>query len=199
MLDTRPVRAVVVLQVSQVGPNVLVSGSGSANLNALTNEGGQTEWTNTLSEAEIYAGPAAFVDGNVNLWSGLSGGPSSISTDSNLLEYPDDASSSGDLFGLFIDNGSPRLVLPTGYSSNDPLNGTSVFLNLTLADLGLPDGTTTWSWGSGADADSFVLQVNGAQPVPAPLPIAATAAAYSWSRRLRRRIGEASSSIRPQA
>jgi hypothetical protein len=189
LIQPRPAEAILVLQVSQQGPNVVVVGSGTVNLTDLLTPTDDSEFTNLLTEVEIYAGRNAFLDGDVTLFSGLSGGSPSISSVSGLLEYSD-PSSSGDLFGIFIDNGTPRLVLPKDYVSNNSLSGTSIFTALDLANLGLTAGTTTWTWGSGANADSLELRVDAPAPasVPAPLPIAGAAIAYRFSRRLRRRI-----------
>lgn len=186
LLALRPASAIVVLQVSQVGDSVVVNGTGSANLLELTFDEDSNTWSNLLTNSEIYAGPAANGDGAVSLYSGLTG-PSAISTAGLLIP---DGTSSGDLFGLFIDAGIRKLVLPQSYSSGSELSGQSIFTDTTLAELGLPSGTTIWSWGSGDNADSLELRVDGIDPdaVPSPLPLAGAAAAFSWSRRLRRRI-----------
>jgi hypothetical protein len=188
LIQPRPAEAALVLQVTQQGPNVLVVGSGTANLSDLLTPVNDSLYTNYLSEVEIYAGPAAFANGEVTLWSGLNGGSPTISNVSGLLELPDFSSSSGDLFGIFIDNGTPKLVLPKDYVTNSSLSGTSIFTGLDIANLGLTAGTTTWTWGSGANADSLELRVDAPTSVPAPLPIAGAAIAYRCSRRLRRRI-----------
>ncbi|MFM7086801.1 MAG: hypothetical protein ACKOXO_07425 [Cyanobium sp.] len=189
LIQPRPAEAALVLQVSQQGPNVVVLGSGTVNLTGLLTPTDDSAYSNLLSEVEIYAGPDAFANGDVTLWSGLSGGSPTISSVSGLIETPD-PSSNGDLFGIYIDSGTPRLVLPKNYVSDSSLSGSSIFTGLDLANLGLTAGTATWTWGNGANADSLELRVDAPAPasVPAPLPIAGAAISYRFSRRLRRRI-----------
>jgi hypothetical protein len=190
LLTPAPARAIVTLLVQQVGNDVVITGSGSANTTALTNEGTDNDYTNVLTDAQIYAGPDAFADGSggggdVSLWSDITAGPLAFGSDPSVSENPD--SGTGDLFGILADNGSgaSRLVLPSGYSSGTSLSGTSTFTGFTLAQLGLTPGQiSTWSWGTGGDADSLRLEV--ASPVPAPLPIAGAAAAFCHLNRLRR-------------
>jgi hypothetical protein len=153
--------------------------------------GTEATWTNVLSPVQVYAGPAAFSDGNVSLWSNLSG-PSSFGSDPAVFEYPDPGStlSFGKLFGILTSSNPAdiRLVLPSTYVSGTTISGRTTYTNVTLAQLGLTSGLTyTWSWGSGPTADSLELQIDPT-PVPAPLPIAGAAAAFHSVQRLRRRL-----------
>ncbi len=193
LLTPAPARAIVTLLVQQVGNDVVITGSGSANTTALTNEGTNNDYTNVLTDAQIYAGPDAFGDGSggggdVSLWSNITAGPLAFGSDPLVSEPP--SSGTGDLFGIVADYfnstaGAQRLVLPLGYTSGASLSGTSTFTNITLAQLGFTPGqSSTWSWGTGGNADSLRLEV--ASPVPAPLPIAGAAAAFCHLNRLRR-------------
>ena len=105
----------LVLDVRQQAGNVTITGRGSANLTGLTAAGSSSTWTNSLTHAEVYAGPYANFDGSVNLWDGLTG-PLAISGNS-IYELPDAAGNTGELFGILADNGSgvSQLVLPPGY------------------------------------------------------------------------------------
>ncbi len=186
----RPASAIVTLRVQQVGNDVVITGSGSANTTGLTPAGTDNDYTNVLTDAQIYAGPAAFGDGSggggdVSLWSNISSGPLAFGSDPSIFENP--SSGSGDLFGILANNGSGAsyLVLPSSYSSGTSLSGTTTFTGYTLASLGLTPGQiSTWSWGADATADSLRLEVD---PVPAPLPIAGAAAVLYRLKRLRRR------------
>ena len=193
LLAPAPARAIVTLRVQQVGNDVVITGSGSANTNGLTAAGTDNDYTNVLTDAQIYAGPDVSSDtlgggGDVSLWSNITFGPLAFGSDPGVTEPP--SSGTGDLFGIVADNfnntpGAQRLVLPLGYSSGTTLNGTSTFTNITLAQLGFTPGQIdTWSWGAGGDADSLRLEVD---PVPAPLPIAGAAAVFLRIKRLRRR------------
>jgi hypothetical protein len=188
LLAPRPASAIVTLRVQQVGNDVVITGSGTANTNGLTPAGTDNNYTNVLTDALIYAGPDAFDNGSVSLWSNISSGPLAFGSDSNLSENPN--SGTGDLFGIVANysdgiSGAQRLVLPLGYISGTSLSGTSTFTGKTLAELGLTPGQiNTWSWGADATADSLRLEVD---PVPAPLPIAGAAAVFFRLKRLRRR------------
>jgi hypothetical protein len=192
LLAPRPASAIVTLRVQQVGNDVVITGSGTANTTDLTSAGTDNDFTNVLSDAQIYAGPDVSADtqgggGDVSLWSGLTG-PLSFGSDNSVFENP--SSGSDDLFGILADNGSSasRLVLPLLYASGATLSGTSTFTGITLARLGLTPGQiSTWSWGADANADSLRLEVVDPNPVPAPLPIAGAAAVFCRLKRLRRR------------
>ena len=180
-----PAKAVIVLTVAQDGADVLITGSGSANTNALTEVSTSTTWNNVFTEIQLYAGPATNDDGQVRAWGGAFGGPLLIGG-SSVTALPE-PSSSDDLFGIVSDAGAaaPWLVLPLSYSNGDSLSGSSRFANYTLADLGLSPGVLTWTWGSGLDADSLEIRING-DPVPAPLPLAGGVVAWKFTRRMRR-------------
>ena len=186
LLYAGPARAIVQLFVQQVGSDVVITGSGSANTTDLTISRNESSYTNVLTDSQIYAGSDAFGNANVDLWEDLSlTGPLVFGNDPSVTENP--SAGTGDLFGIIADNGSSAslLVLPVAYSSGASLSGTSTFTSTTLAQLGLTQGQiSTWTWGSGANADSLRLEVQG---VPAPLPIAGAAVAFHCSRRLRRR------------
>ena len=197
VLGAQPTHAVLLLQAEQLGNDVVITGSGSANTSALTNVGNVNDFTNVLTDSQIAAGPEAFDTGLVTLWSGITG-PVSFGSDPNFVQSPD--SGSGTLFGIIASNltPSPQIFLPQGYSSGASLVGTSTFANSLLTSLGfVPGSTFTWLWGSGGSADSLVLNVLSTSPaqVPAPLPIAGASLAFAQSRLLRRRLKRS----RPQA
>ncbi len=183
-------RSAIVLTVKQDGNDVVVIGSGSANINDLTNPDQDDDYTNILTDSQIYAGPAAFTDDlntpdvAVNLWSGITG-PLSFGNDPNFTAIPE--SGNGDLFGIDAGSGIGQsvLVLPLNYQSGADLNGTSRFNNVTLADLGLSPGVFSWNWGTDPNADSFQIRIEPV-PVPAPLPLAGGFMAWSMAKRMRR-------------
>jgi hypothetical protein len=175
------------LTVKQVGNDVVVIGKGSANTNGLAPKIPVDDYTNVLTDTQIYAGPDAFTGVtippvDVNLWGGLTG-PSLFGTDPNISETP--IFGSGDLFGIVAGNGQGQsfLVLPSSYMSGDSLSGTSRFSNFTLADLGLSPGVLSWTWGTNPNADSLELRI---VPAPGPLPLAGGAMAWSLAKRMRR-------------
>ena len=138
--------------ISQVGPNVVWSGSGSFNLTALTSAGpGGTVGGYNSGQAIWAIGPNTSVD----TYSGtitypLTFGTSSVGVTSNT----------GSTFGI-LPGGSGRLLyVPSGYVSNTNISGTSTYANTTIAGAGLTPGTYTWSWGTGGNTSTLVMIIN---------------------------------------
>lgn len=189
-----PAQALITLKVKQVGTDLVVTGTGSANTATLTAASTDPAYTNVLTPSQIYAGPAAFTgtapDVAVSLWSGLNG-PASFGSDPAVFEYPDpSALNTGQLFGILTSATAAdiRLVLPSGYVSGATLNGTTTYTNLTLAQAGLVNGQVfSWTWGGATPAETLRLEIGGTPAVPAPLPLAGAAAAFHSLQRLRRR------------
>ena len=137
--------------ITQVGNDVVWSGSGSFNLTALTS-----------------AGPGSIVGGYNSGQAVWAIGPNtSVDTYSGTITYPfifgtsavGVTSNTGSTFGI-LPGGSGRLLyVPSGYVSNTNISGTSTYANTTIAGAGLTPGTYTWSWGSGANASSLVMVI----------------------------------------
>jgi hypothetical protein len=148
-----------IVNVSQVGPDVVATGSGSLNLTALafTFTGVPT---NALVSAQAVLEVGTAPMGSLYL--GISG-PSEFGTDGNL-EFS--TSRSGDFTGISgLDAG---VVVPSTYVSGDALSGSATWANSTFSSLGLTPGAYTWTWGTGATADSFVLNINAPTTTPEP-------------------------------
>jgi hypothetical protein len=150
--------AAVTITVTQIGPNVVFSGSGSFNLSALP-EPYVLFSPNGPASIDPSFRSIIFSDslGSVEAYSTATvAGPSSYGTGSGA--QPD--SSSGDNFG-FQQNPSTSFdfILPAGYVSNSPLSGTMTFENQTFATLGLAEGTYTWSWSADGNSDSLTLNI----------------------------------------
>jgi hypothetical protein len=147
--------SIYIVTLTQVGPNVVATGSGAIDLTGLTSFGSPFASPELFpAHGIIGTGPS----GTIDFYSGLSGPfsfgpgdaafPSSTSGDSVFLED----------FGLDVD-------VPQGYVSGTSLSSSATFDSATLASLGVTPGTHTWTWNSGAN--SFVLQVPVA-PTPEP-------------------------------
>jgi hypothetical protein len=173
-------RAELMFTMRDVGPDVVVTGSGTANTAGLSHSGswvgGQAvrpEWGLLLmanpsggftgSEGDRYSGitgPASFGSG------GLTGGTSASGSDAFGIEGRDPI-------------GNAYIYFPFGYVSGSPLSGSMTFAGKTLSDLGATPGKYTWIWGSGANADSAVLNIIGdtpAVPEPSSLVLSGTGA-----------------------
>lgn len=160
------VKASFIVNVAQVGSNVVATGVGSVNTASLYEDDTFALYQDSIhpSSGEIELGTAPSQIGiysNLD-FSGLTG-PASFGNGG--LSNP--SSSSGDLVGIGI--ASPGLlVLPYSYVSGAPLADTAAFDNSTFASLGLTPGTYEWTWGSGPTADSFTVQVGAVTVAPEP-------------------------------
>lgn len=139
--------ATFIFTLSQVGPDVVVTGAGTLNLSALT-------FNNAVIGFGIQPN-AGYIStsGLANSYSGVTGpatfGPG-VSTSAS--------SSSGDVVGVVGTFGF--LYVPQGYVSGSLLSDTMTFSNATFASLGFTPGTYTYTWGSGITADSLTINTN---------------------------------------
>lgn len=144
------------LTVSQVGPDVVWSGSGSFNLTDLSinqNLPGVSSGYNAPN-GQFIVGPAS----NATTYTG-----SSFTTFATSFGTPGGAplsSTSGSIFGIVQTLGpsGPREVLvPEGYISGTVISGSATYNGQTIAGMGLTSGTYLWSWGSGGGAGSLTI------------------------------------------
>jgi PEP-CTERM motif len=180
-------RAGVTITISQVGPDVVATGSGTMDTSDLTNPilsfGGASLFP---SVSGILVGPTT--DTDVFVYEVTVTGPQSFGPGIQTGA----TSGAGDLFG--VGASSPHelgaVEVPSGYVSGTHLIGIDTYANQTFSSLGLTPGTYTWTWGTGAHADSLALQVGTAAAVPEPstaiLSLFGVAfVAYGWSRHRR--------------
>ena len=143
------------ITITQVGLDVVWSGSGSLNLTALTigATGGITPGFNAASA--IWAvGPTGNFDSYngvlitfpVNMVGGSGGG----------ITAP---VGSGDIVGVLPGAPSRQIIVPTGYTSGSALSSSVTYPGTTISGLGLSGGTYTWAWGSGGNASSIVMVI----------------------------------------
>jgi len=154
-------KAQITMTVQQVGGNVVVQASGSANTGSLTFRA----VPRTVGEIDPIS--YIYVSGSATGQSGTPlnvGGPSSFGSGG----YVAATSSSGDCFGIWFGNNA--VILPDPYVSGTYLSGSATYNLASIASLGLSPGTYTWTWGSGATADSLVLTITAPAPTPSPSP-----------------------------
>ena len=153
--------AAIVIQFDQVGANVVETGSGSANLAALTFAGNSLTGSGITPNVGDIALGAGVV--SVDKYTGISG-PSNFGTGGGIIA----SSGTGSEFGL-RGSGAAFLKVPAGYVSGTALSGSNTFSGQTFASLGILAGTYAWTWGTGATADSLTVQVGpAAAAVPEP-------------------------------
>jgi len=148
-------RAGVIINMEQIGPNVIATGGGSIDTTNLTFIGV------TYNSAWVWAGASAAVVGGheivpEDVYRGITG-PSSFGSGIQFFA----TSGSGDGFGVVADT---VLDLPSDYISGSLLSATSTWSGSSFSSLGLTPGSYTWTWGTGAHADSFTLNIG--VPVP---------------------------------
>jgi hypothetical protein len=163
----RSAKAAFIVDLDQVGLNVVATGNGTINLTGLQKDSSLSGVTvsgqiqpneGTTIVSSIAAKPADYYQGftgPLTFGTGMDTGPSS---------------GTGDLVGL--GHSDDLIDVPEGYVSGGFLSGTSTYNNQTISSLGVIPGTYTWTWGRGANADSFTLQVNSATAVPEPASFA---------------------------
>jgi len=138
--------------ISQVGPDVVWNGSGKFNLAALTSAGTNNIGGGYQASQAVWAiGPLVAIDS----YSGTITYPGSFGAGGAAV-----TSNTGSTFGI-LPGGSGRLLyVPSGYTSNTTISGTSTYANQTIAGMGLTPGTYTWSWGTGGNTSTIVMTIN---------------------------------------
>lgn len=174
-------QAAFVATMVEIGPDVVLSGSGTINTAGFISPGyavtGAPPGVIWPTVGGIFiGGPAVSLVDYYAPFSGPtsfgSGGPSNPT------------SGSGDKVGLRLD--LPGVAVPLGYVSGDFLSSSSTYAGATFASLGVTIGNYVWSWGSGPTVDSFTLNITEAVPEPASLALLATGIAGLVLRRRRK-------------
>lgn len=144
----------VVVNVNQIGANVQVVGSGTLDLSTFSYLTTSGYATGVAPNAALSVGDdSANIDGYNN--GTAFSGPSSIGPG---FAFTDADAQTGNPFGLTWS--AARLLVPTGYVSGGVLSGTATYNNKSLDDLGIADGTYTWTWDiAGGGSDFFTINV----------------------------------------
>jgi hypothetical protein len=150
-----------IIDITQVGANVVMTGSGVIDLDGLTLLGSGPLGTNGIiwpDATEIITGGT----GDVDLYTGASG-PTSMGPGNETLGD----SASGDQFGVGDSTGTFIIFVPAGYDGSTSLSSTATFDNTTLAALGLSPGTYAFTWApSPTAADGSLTVVVSGVPEP---------------------------------
>ena len=133
--------------INEVGSDVVMSISGSINLNGLT----LVQSGNGPSMGGgIGPNSATFLCGAngqyYDTYSGFTTTPSNFGSGTGLPP----TSTSGDMFGVIYQMAPPHLlVVPSGYTSGTNISSTQTFSSGSFIGLGLTEGTYSYTWGSG--------------------------------------------------
>ena len=163
-LSAPPAEAGYIVTLTQMGSNVVATGSGTIDLAALSFFSPQDPLAAQVDPAngEINIGFGA-VFGAFDLYKGITG-PTNFGNGG----FTDAQTTSGDPVGISGSGkfllGLPLLLALRGYVSGSPLSDSATFDNQTFATLDATPGTYVWKWGSGATADSFTLLIGTAPP-----------------------------------
>ena len=151
-------QAAFTVTLTQVGPNVVATGSGTINTTDLEPDSTANSFGHMIpGDGGMFVGegaikfyfPSDFVlDGPTSFGGGIDPIPAN--------------SASGVIVGLF--KFGNELALPQDYVSGTPLTDSATYDNATLSGLTVSPGIYVWTWGSGANADSFTLKAGVPEP-----------------------------------
>jgi hypothetical protein len=177
-------QAGVVININQVGSDVVATGGGTINLTDLTYSYTGIDYASVWANySNLIMGTTYPVVDNADVYTTISG-PTSFGP--GTPSYINASSGAGPLFGVYESLG--YLDVPQGYVSGTLLSASDTYSGQTFSSLGLTPGTYTWTWGTGANADFFTVNIGTASvPEPSSLVlsgIAVTGAmAHKWRTR----------------
>ena len=140
--------------VLEVGSDVVWSGSGTLNLGdlSLAEEGNITAGF-SASQAIWAIGPT--ISTPDNRYSG-----SSISYPSNFGAGATGAAfGSGAIVGVLTGGSGRLIVVPSGYTSNTFISGTTTYTDQTFSSMGLVEGIYSWTWGVSPNEGSINMTI----------------------------------------
>lgn len=151
-----PASATLTFTLTQEGPDVIGRVNGSVNTAAIPPVGGSTTCNGPTGVGAFLPSTATVCVAGSNLIGhpGLVG-PTSFGAGGAVLA----TSGAGD--AAFIQGSTGTVYLPPGYVSGSVLSGSSVFPGTTLAAMGAPIGTYTYTFGAGPTADTAVVIIGG--------------------------------------
>ena len=133
--------ASVVFDITQVGSNVVITGSGTLDLNGLT----PFEYS-TYAPQEVVPSYNTIIiggtppSGAIDIYSGITTSPGSLGSGGTT---PASSGTGDETFGI----DDMVLDVPAGYMSGEALSGSSTFDDTTIASLGFMAGTYVFSLG----------------------------------------------------
>ncbi len=148
-------QAGVVININQVGSDVVATGNGTLNLTDLAYFYSGPDQNRVIpSSGVLVMGPAGLGE-PADVYTGFTG-PTSFGIGGIFGA----SSGTGSLFGIYGNIG--YLDVPAGYTSGTSLSATDTNYGATFSSLGLTPGTYTWTWGTGANADFFTVNIGTA-------------------------------------
>jgi hypothetical protein len=168
--------AVMTVVIEEQGADVVMSASGTINLNGL---GSVTNGT-CNSGINAFTGLAVAGGSNVpcDFYAIPSPTPSPRAGFGGAVDGVSTATSGTGIAGTAGTANAPTVTLPSGYISGGSISASATFAGTDLATLELTPGTYTVSWGSGADADSVVVEIRAPSATASPQPVPALPALW---------------------
>ena len=181
LMFTSPSYAGYVINVSQVGNNVVATGSGRLNtaiLNFVSNSSPVQAVTDPASAQLEVGSPVSRISSF-----GPVTGPASFGFGTTQRDSTD----SGDFAGIIGANG--EIEVSHSYVSGTTISGSATWDNTTISGLGMTPGTYKWTWASEAAVDFFIVNISAAAvPEPSSLILAGMALGiFCFQAGLRRR------------
>jgi hypothetical protein len=182
--STGTAKAAFIVDIAQVGANVVADGGGTMDTTDLTAIGTFSSGGASIESADDSLFIEQESSTGETMWQGLTG-PASFGT-GNTTTTASSSTAGPFIFEKYF--GTLAILIPSNYISGDGMASSDTFDNTTLADLGLTPGASyTWTWGTGPDADYFEINVENPLPEPASLAVLAGGiGALGFIRRRRR-------------
>jgi PEP-CTERM motif len=159
-LSAPSAQAGYVVDLTQVGSDVVATGSGAIDLTGLFFLG-SISLSSQLDPngPAILTGPAGA--SSVDAYAGFTGPANFGSGPQTFVD-----AGSGDVVGIYTPPAArTTLFVPQGYVSDSSLSDTSTYDNQTFISLGATPGTYTWTWGTGAN-QNVTLVIGTVVPEP---------------------------------
>ena len=189
MAASMSAQAAFQFELTEVGSNVVLTGSGSFNVAGLTPTTGWVSGGGFLGPNSPFLQIGAF-GAKLDMYS-VAAVPAGASTFGTYGFIPagvstgDTTSFASDLNHVFGPH-DWRFSVPAGYVSGTQLSGSATFTGTSFASLGITPGTYAWTWGSGATADSVTLTAAVPEPSTYAMALAGLGILGVWARRQKR-------------
>lgn len=173
----RTTNAGLVINMTEVGSNVVANGNGTLDTTALTLSGAGGNHYGWVSPTAGALSLGASATGSFDAYNGITG-PANFGSGGFTAAN----SGSGSIFELY----SSFFVVAQGFVSNSSLSNTTTWTNTSLASLGATPGTYTWTWGTpGAPNFDFVTLNITAAPEPSSVVLVGLSFMFALARRKR--------------
>ena len=149
-------QAAVVVDITQIGSDVVISHSGTIDTASASNTGFLADQGVTIGKFGPNTNYITFGEvGRADAYSvSFSEFPFAMLTSGTA--FPD--SRTGDTFGIY--RGENRLYLPVGYVTGETITGGATFNGKTLADLGIVEGTYTATFSNAGTTENVTYNVS---------------------------------------